>query len=202
MLVGVTGLELRRDLFYKKELSFQVSCSYGPGRYDPSYEQYGHDYPIGFVRWSEQRNFQAVLNSLSSGTLRTESLISHRFPIDKAAEAYELLSSPEPSLGILLRYPETADPEQRDSARADAQSVVASTPLLSASELATMPVAADSRFCQGRRCFNTLAASSGIGPVCGSNSASAVRVPISPACLPISTNSGFLYPPRQPCRSS
>ena len=57
VLVGVTGLELRRDLFYQKELSFQVSCSYGPGRYDPAYEQQGHDYPIGFVRWTEQRNF-------------------------------------------------------------------------------------------------------------------------------------------------
>ena len=104
VLVGVTGLELRRDLLYKKELSFQVSCSYGPGRYDPAYEQHGHDYPIGFVRWTEQRNFQAVLHALATGAVRTEPLFS-RFPIEQAAVAYKLLSSPEPSLGILLNTP-------------------------------------------------------------------------------------------------
>ena len=113
VLVGVTGLELRRDLFYKKELSFQVSCSYGPGRYDPAYEQQGHDYPIGFVRWTEQRNFQAVLQALASGAVRTDGLVSDRFAIDQAAEAYARLSSPTPSLGILLGYPQTADPKQR-----------------------------------------------------------------------------------------
>ena len=113
VLVGVTGLDLRRDLFYKKELSFQVSCSYGPGRYDPSYEQHGRDYPIGFVRWTEQRNFQAVLHALDTGALLTESLISHRFSIGQAAAAYELLSSPEVSLGILLQYSGTADTKQR-----------------------------------------------------------------------------------------
>ena len=59
ILVGVTGLELSRNDFYEKELSFQVSCSYGPGRYDPNYEEKGHDYPFGFVRWTEQRNFEA-----------------------------------------------------------------------------------------------------------------------------------------------
>ena len=90
-----------------------MSCSYGPGRYDPDYELQGHDYPIGFVRWTEQRNFQAVLHALSVGALRTEPLISHRFPIDLAAAAYELLSSPETSLGILLQYPGTADPHKR-----------------------------------------------------------------------------------------
>ncbi len=116
VLVGVTGLELRRDLFYKKELSFQVSCSYGPGRYDPAYEQGGHDYPIGFVRWTEQRNFQAVLQAMAQGTLQTAPLISHRFTIDKAPEAYDLLSSDTPNLGILLTYPQTAEPGQRSVA--------------------------------------------------------------------------------------
>ena len=111
-MVGVTGLELRRDLFFKKEISFQVSCSYGPGRYDPSYEQQGHDYPIGFVRWTEHRNFQAVLHAMDTGALRTERLISHRFEIEQAAAAYELLSGPKPSLGILLKFPGTADPLQ------------------------------------------------------------------------------------------
>ena len=67
VLVGVAGLELSRADFYEKELSFQVSCSYGPGRYDPDYEEDGHDYPVGFVRWTEQRNFEAVLDMMAEG---------------------------------------------------------------------------------------------------------------------------------------
>ncbi len=84
MLVGVTGLELSRADFYEKELTFQVSCSYGPGRYDPAYEENGVDYPIGFVRWTEQRNFEAVLDMLADGRLDVGPLISHRFSIDDA----------------------------------------------------------------------------------------------------------------------
>jgi len=167
VLVGVTGLELRRDLFYKKELSFQVSCSYGPGRYDPAYEQHGHDYPIGYVRWTEQRNFQAVLHALASGALRTEPLISHRFAIEQASEAYEVLTSPEPSLGILLRYPETADPEQRVIRLPTvAESAAVGQPLLSVigvgnySSRMLIPA-----FAKAGARFHTLAASSGIGPV-------------------------------------
>ena len=83
VLVGVTGLDLKRDYFYKKELTFQVSCSYGPGRYDSAYEIQSQDYPIGFVRWTEQRNFQAVLHALATRALRTEPLISHRFSIER-----------------------------------------------------------------------------------------------------------------------
>ncbi len=105
VLVGVTGLELSRADFYQKELSFQVSCSYGPGRYDPDYEERGFDYPVGFVRWTEQRNFEAVLDMMADGRLEVESLISHRFEIDVAAKAYDVLAGSEPSLGILLRYP-------------------------------------------------------------------------------------------------
>jgi predicted dehydrogenase/threonine dehydrogenase-like Zn-dependent dehydrogenase len=105
VLVGVTGLELSRSDFYEKELSFQVSCSYGPGRYDPAYEEGGHDYPVGYVRWTEQRNFEAVLDLMASGALDLALLISHRFPLERAGEAYELLSSGQPSLGILLEYP-------------------------------------------------------------------------------------------------
>lgn len=108
VLVGVTGLELSRDDFYKKELSFQVSSSYGPGRYDPSYEEKGLDYPIGFVRWTEQRNFEAVLDMLASGRIEVESLISHRFPIASADRAYDLISGGDASLGVLLEYPVTA----------------------------------------------------------------------------------------------
>jgi len=105
VLVGVTGLELNRADFYEKELSFQVSCSYGPGRYDPEYEEKGHDYPIGFVRWTEQRNFEAVLQMMAERRLDVDSLITHRFPIERATEAYDLLLSDKPSLGILLEYP-------------------------------------------------------------------------------------------------
>lgn len=106
MLVGVTGLELSRADFYEKELSFQVSCSYGPGRYDGSYEDNGHDYPIGYVRWTEQRNFEAVLDMVADGRLQTDVLISHRIPFDQATTAYDLISSRAPSLGIILQYPE------------------------------------------------------------------------------------------------
>jgi len=105
ILVGVTGLELSRADFYEKELSFQVSCSYGPGRYDPKYEDEGHDYPIGFVRWTEQRNFEAVLDMLTDRRLDVNALITHRFPLDRAVEAYQLVSSDDPSLGIVLEFP-------------------------------------------------------------------------------------------------
>jgi len=104
VLTGVIGLQLSRADFYEKELSFQVSCSYGPGRYDAQYEQKGHDYPIGFVRWTEQRNFQAVLDAMASGALNVEALISHRFPFDEAHKAYQLLHSKEAYLGILFDY--------------------------------------------------------------------------------------------------
>ena len=91
----------------QKELSFQVSASYGPGRYDPNYEEKGNDYPVGFVRWTEQRNFEAVLDMMSMGLLDVKPLISHSFDIDHAEKAYELIAGSEPSLGILLNYPKT-----------------------------------------------------------------------------------------------
>lgn len=105
VLVGVAGLELSRDDFFKKELTFQVSASYGPGRYDPNYEDKGQDYPLGFVRWTEQRNFEAVLDMMALGQLNVKSLISHRFEITEAEKAYELVGGTGPSLGILLTYP-------------------------------------------------------------------------------------------------
>ena len=115
VLVGVIGLELSRADFYEKELSFQVSCSYGPGRYDPNYEDQGHDYPIGFVRWTEQRNFEAVLDMLAEGRLDVAPLISHRFDIAQAPQAYAVVGGSEASLGIVLRYdePATATPMAR-----------------------------------------------------------------------------------------
>lgn len=105
VLVGVTGLELSRADFYEKELTFQVSCSYGPGRYDPNYEEKGQDYPVGFVRWTEQRNFEAVLDMMADGPLDVKPLVSHRFAIAEAASAYDLVTGDAPSLGILLDYP-------------------------------------------------------------------------------------------------
>jgi len=109
VLVGVVGLELSRADFYEKELSFQVSCSYGPGRYDPEYEEAGKDYPLAFVRWTEQRNFEAVLDMIAEGKVDTECLVSHRFSLDKAVDAYELVGGKEPSLGIVLQYPEVTE---------------------------------------------------------------------------------------------
>ncbi len=123
VLVGIVGLELNRADFYEKELSFQVSCSYGPGRYDPAYEEGGQDYPIGFVRWTEQRNFEAVLDLMSAGALDVAPLISHRFTIEEGGEAMVLLASSAPSMGILLTYPqagpETAKPLRRVELRKD-----------------------------------------------------------------------------------
>lgn len=114
VLVGVTGLELSRADFFEKELSFQVSCSYGPGRYDPSYEEKGQDYPVGFVRWTEQRNFEAVLDMLAERRLDVATLVSHRFDIADAGRAYAVVGGTEPSLGILLQYPAaTAEPDPR-----------------------------------------------------------------------------------------
>ena len=103
ILIGVVGLELSRADFYEKELTFQVSCSYGPGRYDHDYEYKGTDYPFGLVRWTEQRNFEAVLDLMASGSVDIKPLISHRFKIDDAVAAYEKLDD-QSSLGILLDY--------------------------------------------------------------------------------------------------
>jgi predicted dehydrogenase/threonine dehydrogenase-like Zn-dependent dehydrogenase len=108
VLVGVTGLELSRADFYEKELTFQVSCSYGPGRYDSNYEEKGKDYPFGFVRWTEQRNFEAILNMMADGRLNVKPFISYRFSFDDAVQAYETLNDDKHTLGIILQYPDTS----------------------------------------------------------------------------------------------
>ncbi len=125
ILVGVVGLELRRDDFYEKELSFQVSCSYGPGRYDIDYEENGNDYPIGYVRWTEQRNFEAILDLMSKGLIDCKSLITHEFEFSLAEDAYKELENSS-SLGILLKYKNTTSIENssrliplRDKARSE-----------------------------------------------------------------------------------
>lgn len=104
VLIGVTGLELNRSDFYEKELTFQVSCSYGPGRYDEDYEARNRDYPFGFVRWTEQRNFEAVLGLMESKTIDVASLVTHRFALGSSAEAYETLLNNRDALGIVLSY--------------------------------------------------------------------------------------------------
>lgn len=109
VLIGVVNLNLWRDDFYKKELTFQVSCSYGPGRYDEKYEQGGQDYPIGFVRWTEQRNFAAVLEAMRAGQLRVNELITHRIPFSEAPQAYGSTLSDPDALGIILGYPGQVD---------------------------------------------------------------------------------------------
>jgi predicted dehydrogenase/threonine dehydrogenase-like Zn-dependent dehydrogenase len=103
--VGVTGLNLKRPEFYSKEIEVRVSCSFGPGRYDSSYSEQGLDYPIGFVRWTAKRNFEAVLQLLSSGKLLVSQLTSNKYSFDAAADAYKNLSNNSGMLGIILEYP-------------------------------------------------------------------------------------------------
>jgi len=118
VLVGVIGSEWSRADFYEKEISFQVSCSYGPGRYDDQYEQGGQDYPFGFVRWTQQRNFESILQLMASGAVDPLPLISHRFSFDDALSAYEQVSKPG-AMGIVLEYPKgTAAPTARTVALA------------------------------------------------------------------------------------
>jgi len=114
VLVGVVGLNLRRDDFFQKEIIFQVSASYGPGRYDPLYEEKGQDYPVGFVRWTEQRNFESVLDMMAAGTLNVKPLITHRFEIDGATKAYEVLSDSS-ALGVVISYPQKSEDTLRKS---------------------------------------------------------------------------------------
>jgi predicted dehydrogenase/threonine dehydrogenase-like Zn-dependent dehydrogenase len=106
--VGMVGMEIERRLYYEKELDFRVSRSYGPGRYDAAYEQKGHDYPIGYVRWTETRNMEAFLELLTDGKLDLKSLITHRFSIERALSAYDLITGKtgEQFLGVLIIYPE------------------------------------------------------------------------------------------------
>ena len=104
--IGAVGLEIDRRIYYAKELNLIVSRSYGPGRYDPGYEEAGFDYPISYVRWTEGRNLQAFVDLLASGQIEVDTLISHRFAIDEAPAAYELISSKQSFLGVLITYPD------------------------------------------------------------------------------------------------
>ena len=112
---GAVGLTFPRKVYYEKEISFINSRSYGPGRYDLSYEEQGNDYPLGYVRWTEGRNFEAIVDLMSSGKLKVQPLITHRFPIEQATQAYEVITGKkkEPFLGVLLTYPEGKMKDER-----------------------------------------------------------------------------------------
>lgn len=109
-VVGLMPLEIPRKAYYEKELSVVVSRSYGPGRYDPDYEERGQDYPIGYVRWTERRNLEAVLRAIETKRLDVKSLVTHRFPFERALDAYDLITGvkPEPHLGVVLTYADAA----------------------------------------------------------------------------------------------
>jgi len=115
VMVGVTGMEVPRDLFFAKELEFKLSRSYGPGRYDPVYEQKSVDYPIGYVRWTEQRNMEAFIRLLATKRIDIAPLITHTFAIDDAPKAYELITGKtgEQVVGVLLKYSERVEQVSR-----------------------------------------------------------------------------------------
>jgi predicted dehydrogenase/threonine dehydrogenase-like Zn-dependent dehydrogenase len=109
--VGAVGTSLPRKAYFEKELAFHISRSYGPGRYDAAYEEEGHDYPYGYVRWTENRNMQAFVQLLAEGKVETRSLTTHELSIDQGAHAYEIITgkTPTPFLGVVLTYPDRAD---------------------------------------------------------------------------------------------
>lgn len=112
ILVGVIGLDISRADFFEKELTFQVSCSYGPGRYDETYEQKGQDYPLPYVRWTEKRNFEAILQALASKSIQVEPLITERVPLDQYQQIYGDMSGSK-SIASILVYPEKSGEPQR-----------------------------------------------------------------------------------------
>jgi len=140
--VGTVGMDLQRPAYYAKELDFRIARSYGPGRYDAAYEQKGRDYPIGYVRWTETRNMEAFLQLLAEKKLDVNSLITHRFPIERAHGAYELITGKtgEPHLGVLITYPDQPETTQRvdlQKPHAAARKEVVSIGLVGAGSFAT-----------------------------------------------------------------
>ncbi len=113
--IGAVGLDLPRKVYYQKELSFINSRSYGPGRYDPAYEEAGMDYPLGYVRWTEGRNLQAFVGLLARGQVDVKPLITHRFSIDNAPQAYDLITGKagQTFLGVVLTYPDASSKKVR-----------------------------------------------------------------------------------------
>ena len=106
VVVGLVGMDIPRETYYRKELDLRLSMSYGPGRYDPGYEEHGHDYPFGYVRFTEQRNMESFLDLVRQGTVTPAALASHRFAFADALDAYALVERADGNhLGILLEYP-------------------------------------------------------------------------------------------------
>jgi polar amino acid transport system substrate-binding protein len=126
VVVGMTGLDIPRQPFYIRELSLMISMSYGPGRYDPNYEEHGHDYPLPYVRWTEKRNIESFLELVAEKRIDVDKLISHRFPIEEAEQAYQLISgnSEQPYLGVVLKYDPDSDLQRRIRLSADKPSGV------------------------------------------------------------------------------
>jgi len=104
--VGTVGMDIPRSPFYEKEVNFRTSCSYGPGRYDPNYEERGQDYPLGFVRWTENRNMEAVLDMMAQRKLNVQPLVTHRIPVQQGLRAYDIITGKvqEPYLAVLIQY--------------------------------------------------------------------------------------------------
>lgn len=115
VIVGAIGMELQRNPFYKKEIDLRISSSYGPGRYEPFYEEKGLDYPYAFVRWTENRNFKSFLNLIRDNKIDLKSLTSHNFKINDASKAYDIITgkTPEKHLGILLEYPKKENKQKK-----------------------------------------------------------------------------------------
>lgn len=126
--VGLVGLNVPRDIYYRKELDLRLSMSYGPGRYDVEYEERGHDYPVAYVRWTEQRNMEAFLDLVVAGKVDVGSLISHRYPFESALDAYSMITGgKESSLGVILRYEASPEPGRiviRDAKPGVSESIV------------------------------------------------------------------------------
>jgi len=114
VVVGDVGMNVPRSVFYEKELTLRLSRSYGPGRYDPLYEEMALDYPVGYVRWTEQRNMAEFLTLVAQSRVDVKSLVTHRFQVDDAAKAYAAVSDPAAkSLAVLLEYPQSqAEPSR------------------------------------------------------------------------------------------
>ena len=125
VIVGAVRMDIPRNPFYQKELNLRISCSYGPGRYDGDYEERGRDYPIGFVRWTENRNMQAVLDLIAAGQLDVKALTSHVFPIKQALDAYTIITGKNKQryLGILISYPDSGARTVKVATRAAATAV-------------------------------------------------------------------------------
>ena len=110
--LGAVGMNIPRSPFYEKEVNFRTSCSYGPGRYDADYEERGHDYPLGYVRWTENRNMEAVLDMMALRKLDVHPLITHRIPVEQSLHAYDIITGKvqEPYLGVLIQYSDPSAP--------------------------------------------------------------------------------------------